>query len=439
MEERVKSSMSMSEPRVICASVFDNGPVHMMDTIHTSAGIITIYKDRFDHTLKKPKPMPLRILALIDDYNHKMCYVDIRDHLSHEYNFDGGFWRDRKWWVPIFKEIFKSACDQGFVMYKRVVELAEEARKAKVQEAKDKAEKEAREDAKEKKQDISDAELDVIAAAAVMQVDEGKKIKQQYTHLQFLEKIAEGYVIEAYNSTRTQPSDKMSLSSCALDVSSNFLVVSGKVPPCLALHLTYYLINPHRYDLTRLERALLEMRGLAAPSPGARGSTPMPAAPSPGPNQAGAAGTANPTNPVNLTPTTATAAAAGASKKRKMESSLTIDTDGRIAASELENDDERHVLIDRVHAVDLNLCTEVYSTSSNTCPYKFCPFAAELNAHACGAGASNQQKGQAKAQNFCTHPKCMRFFHCTCHAIMHRRLEPTPTLLAPKKQRTAKK
>ena len=29
--------------------------------------------------------------------------------------------------MPIFKDIFKSACDQGFVVYKRVVEIAEEA------------------------------------------------------------------------------------------------------------------------------------------------------------------------------------------------------------------------------------------------------------------------------------------------------------------------
>ena len=179
------------------------------------------------------------------------------------------------------------------------------------------------------------------------------------------------------------------------------------------------------------------MRGLVAPSPGARGDAPMPMH-TPVPNPAGAAGTANPTNPVNLTPATAAAAAAGASKKRKMESSLTLDTDGRIAASELENDDERHVLIDRDHAVDLKMCSEEYSKSSNTCPYKFCPFAAELNTHACGEGRKNKQKGRAKAQNFCIHPKCMRFFHSTCFAIMHRKLEPTQTLLAPKKQCKAK-
>ena len=61
-----------------------------------------------------------------------MNNVDNRDHLSHEYNLDGGFWRDRKWWMPIFKELFKSSCDQGYVMYQRVCEIAEEKRVAAV-------------------------------------------------------------------------------------------------------------------------------------------------------------------------------------------------------------------------------------------------------------------------------------------------------------------
>ena len=70
-----------------------------------------------------------------------MNNVDIRDHLSHMYEFDGGWWRDRKWWVPIFKELFKSSCDQGYVTYRRVWELAEEKR---IADEKKVAEEEAR-------------------------------------------------------------------------------------------------------------------------------------------------------------------------------------------------------------------------------------------------------------------------------------------------------
>ena len=81
-------------------------------------------------------------------------------------------------------------------------------------------------------------------------------------------------------------------------------------------------------------------------------------------------------NPVNPTPQTAAAATAGAKKKRKIESSLTIEADGRIAASCLDVDGEQHVLIESVHS--------------------------------------------------------------TCHAITHRRLEPTQLLLAPQQKKQKK-
>jgi len=108
LEERVKTAMTTDEPRVLCISVFDNGPVHLLDTIHRSAEMVTVYKARWDHLSQSKKKTPMRLLSIINDYNHNMNNVDRRDHLSHEYNLDGGFWRDRKWWMPIFKELFKS-------------------------------------------------------------------------------------------------------------------------------------------------------------------------------------------------------------------------------------------------------------------------------------------------------------------------------------------
>ena len=60
------------------------------------------------------------------------------------------------------------------------------------------------------------------------------------SHIDFLEKIAEGFVIEAYNSTKNADADRISLRS---------------------------------YNLDMLEQAINEMRGEAAPSPGAQGAT----------------------------------------------------------------------------------------------------------------------------------------------------------------------
>ena len=169
------------------------------------------------------------------------------------------------------------------------------------------------------------------------------------------------------------------------------------------------------------------MRGLAAPSPGARASVPTPAHPlrTPGGRPA------PPTTPapVNLTPQHAAAAAGGKALKRKLK----VENDGRLATSELV-EPERHVMIDGAHAVDLGLCSKSYAKSTNTCPYVFCPYAADLQATKCGQAGKHQQKGRARAQEFCV--QCRRFFHCTCHAIMHRRIEASPLLLAAKRQKT---
>ena len=234
IEERVKSQMTTTEPRVICASVFDNGPVHLLDTIHTSAGIITKLKPRWDAETKTKVKLPLNMLALVDEYNNNMHYVDIRDHLAKMYNVDGGFWHDHKWWMPIFKEIFRSACDQGYVMHRRVCEIEEEARVARVRAEREAAGKVAAEAARKARK--SDAQVAAEAAAAAAAI-RSKPIKPM-PHLDFLERIAEGFVIEAYNSTKDAASQMMSLRA---------------------------------YDLQRIERALAEMRGELPPSAGARG------------------------------------------------------------------------------------------------------------------------------------------------------------------------
>ena len=182
---------------------------------------------------------------VIDEYNHSMDYVDVRDHLSHVYNLDGGFWRDRKWWMPIFKELFKSSCDQGFVSYKRICELAEEKRATKEEAARKKAGEKAEKEARKKKKPA--AGIKAAREEAEAAIPKGKKIEPM-SHLRFLEMIAEGFVIEAYNSTKS--TGHMSLAA---------------------------------YDLPRLERALSEMRGEEPPSEGARGAA---ATATPGPARA---------------------------------------------------------------------------------------------------------------------------------------------------------
>ena len=176
-------------------------------------------------------------------------------------------------------------------------------------------------------------------------------------HLDFMEKIAEGFVVEAYNSTKKDDSEKMSLSA---------------------------------YDLSMLERALAEMRGLEPPSAGARGA-------------AGASGKA----PKDK------------GTKRRLE--LETDCEGLLLPAELKGPEE-HVLVDGQDAVDWGIIDADYF-----CAYDFCPIAARNKAKKSGSAIKKgqKQKGRARAGAICKHPKCKRFFHATCWAVAHRKM-PRP-------------
>jgi hypothetical protein len=348
LNERVKSAMTKTEPRVVCVSVFDNGPVHLLSTIHKEGDkIITIERKRWDVATHTVKPMPIERLWLIDEYNHTMDFVDIADQLGHYYNLDGHVWRDRKWWMPIFKSLFKSSCDQGYVLYKRVCEIAEKQRVA---------DEEARAAQAAAQGSPSDSPSRGTRTAHHRQ----KKITP-ISHFEFLEKIAEGFVIEAYNSTKKRADDHMSL---------------------------------YAYDLGRIERALAELRGEEPPSSAAQGV-------------AGGAAAAS---------AKATGMKGGKGVKRRIET----EADGTLPMASLESE-KKHVLIEKDDAVQQGY---IVAKDKNFCKYKFCKWAEKNKPGKCGEkGAGHEQAGRARAPLFCTHPQCKCGYHGTCYSLAHGLLE----------------
>lgn len=107
------------------------------------------------------------------------------------------------------QSLFKASCDQGYVVYKRVCEVEQEAREA------------------------------VAGGSPAGGTRNAQRTKvKPMSHFDFLQKIAEGFVIEAYNSTKNRE-DEISLES---------------------------------YSLKQIERAMAEMRGLEQPSSKALGT-----------------------------------------------------------------------------------------------------------------------------------------------------------------------
>lgn len=62
--DRLKVRVTESEPNVLCISFFDNGPVHMLSTIHADAKFVTIYRRRFDGREMKVIKIPIERLEV---------------------------------------------------------------------------------------------------------------------------------------------------------------------------------------------------------------------------------------------------------------------------------------------------------------------------------------------------------------------------------------
>ena len=77
--------------------------------------------------------------------------------------------------------------------------------------------------------------------------------------------------------------------------------------------------------------------------------------------------------------------------------------------------EEKHALVEKEKAINMGLKV----TAKNFCSYKFCPWATENKSQKCGEGSRNEQEGRARAQLFCTHPKCMCGYHALCYSYAH--------------------
>ena len=88
-------------PELVAVSFYDQKPVHFLSTICET--IQWRVKERAVYNVDTDKVEMMRFLRLDinDDYNHKMCNVDIADQLRNYYRFDH-WMRKRKWWWSMY-------------------------------------------------------------------------------------------------------------------------------------------------------------------------------------------------------------------------------------------------------------------------------------------------------------------------------------------------
>lgn len=114
-------------PDLVCCSVYDQGPVHMMSTVAETIEWDQKSRRVWSSALGSKVTMKYLRLNLIDIYNNHMNSVDLADQLRNCYRFNHWF-RNRKWWWSIFLWAIGVAATNAFIVYERTYE-AEKAKK----------------------------------------------------------------------------------------------------------------------------------------------------------------------------------------------------------------------------------------------------------------------------------------------------------------------
>jgi hypothetical protein len=116
-------------PSLICCSVYDTKPVHLMSTVSECVQWDQKYRRVWSADVGKHVMMKYLRLNLIDLYNNHMNSVDLADQLRNCYRMNHWF-RNRKWWWAIFQWALGVAATNAYIMYERIYEEEAKNKKA---------------------------------------------------------------------------------------------------------------------------------------------------------------------------------------------------------------------------------------------------------------------------------------------------------------------
>lgn len=160
-------------------SIVESKPFCMLTTIHSEpTAQLEVTKMIYDREEKKKLPKLIPRLVVNDDYNHKMNFVDVRDQLAKNYEIGGPHWRHHKWTAAVSDDLIKRGGDAAYEIYRRVCELDEEERAA---------------------EERADASRRGDSPAAGSRSRARVRPIVPKSHLDFLEELAGGLIITAYN------------------------------------------------------------------------------------------------------------------------------------------------------------------------------------------------------------------------------------------------
>jgi hypothetical protein len=108
-------------PDLVCCSVYDSKPVHLLSTIVEEIDWNVLNRKVWSTEKKANVVMQFLRLNMIDDYNHHMNSVDLADQLRNCYRFNH-WMRNRKWGWAIFLWAIGCGATDAYIVYDRKYE-----------------------------------------------------------------------------------------------------------------------------------------------------------------------------------------------------------------------------------------------------------------------------------------------------------------------------
>eukprot|EP00966_Prymnesium_polylepis_P236485 5469043-Prymnesium_polylepis.1 len=176
--ERTKVSVTNNAAKVMVLSIYDKKPFFMVTSQHVKVEARIVKRRRWNAEVRKPELVDKEVLVIVDDYNHRMCFVDDSDRLAWHYSADGKVWRERKFWTPIWTWAKRKAVDQAYCLY--IIRCRE---------------------AKAELRRVHDLQKRLcVYTTGFLKASEKawKNYKPTWTHFKFIERIAEWKVVQGY-------------------------------------------------------------------------------------------------------------------------------------------------------------------------------------------------------------------------------------------------
>ena len=115
--DKVRAYVTDDDAKVMVLSIYDKKPFFMITTQHYDIRVTTKQVPWWNPETREIEQREKEVLVIVDDYNHRMGFVDDSDLLAWAYQIGGHAWREKKYTNSLFYWALRKRPDQALCAY----------------------------------------------------------------------------------------------------------------------------------------------------------------------------------------------------------------------------------------------------------------------------------------------------------------------------------